>query len=104
LWIGSTVTLCGCVLGAIIAFVIGRYLARNWAKKKLQESPKLKALSYLIKKEGLSIIILSRLSPVFPFPILSYILGVTSISFWKYSLGTAIGLLPGVIAYCYMGI
>ena len=56
-----------------------------------------------MEKESFTIIVMSRLSPIFPFPHLCYLFGVTNCSLYDYVVGTALGLIPGVVAYCYMG-
>lgn len=101
---GSVLMLIGCVLGASIAFLFARYVARDWAMKQLESVPTLIALNNAMKTKGLLMIILSRLSPAFPFAMMSFVFGVTGASFVDHALGTFVGLIPGVLLYSYMGI
>ena len=89
--------------GAAIAFLIGRYVARGWVGKKIESRPKFKAVDDAISREGAKIILLLRLSPLFPFNFLNYGLGVTKIPFWKYVIASWIGMLPGTVLYVYIG-
>jgi uncharacterized membrane protein YdjX (TVP38/TMEM64 family) len=69
---GAIITNVGCVLGSIINFLIGRYLARDWALKKINESKTLTSLDEALKEKSIKMIILARLSPVFPFAMVSF--------------------------------
>lgn len=56
-----------------------------------------------VAQQGLRIVFLLRLSPLFPFNILNYALGLTSIGFWSYVFASWLGMLPGTFAYVYLG-
>ena len=99
---GTVYVTIGAVLGATAAFLIGRYLARDWISKKTEKNPKFKAVDEAIAKEGRKIVVLLRLSPVFPFNLLNYALGLTKVSFGDYFFGF-LGMLPGTILYVYLG-
>ncbi len=92
---GTLVFLVGALLGSVIAFIISRFLAFDWATAQMQSSPTLTSLNKAMKSKGLFMIILARLSPAFPFSMLSYIFGVTQCSLFHYVIGTALGLIPG---------
>ncbi|MEM1240759.1 MAG: TVP38/TMEM64 family protein [Cyanobacteria bacterium P01_H01_bin.26] len=92
----------GAMLGATAAFLIGRYLARDWVSQKVSGNRIFKAIYDAIEKEGRKIIFLVRLSPAFPFNLLNYGLGLTNVSLTDYVLGT-VGILPGTILYVYLG-
>jgi len=102
-WIGCGVALGGCILGACIAFVLGRTIAREWVKQKVEKKPKFRAVDWAIQKNGLYIVFLTRLSPLFPFPLLNYAFGITKVRVWQYMLGTFLGVLPATVAYTYLG-
>jgi uncharacterized membrane protein YdjX (TVP38/TMEM64 family) len=95
-WIGAT-------LGACVAFLVGRTLARDWVSKKVAGNPKFAAIDEAVGKEGFKIVLLLRLSPVFPFNFLNYALGLTRVPFSKYALASLIGMLPGGLMYVYFG-
>jgi len=90
-------------LGACVAFWIGRTVARNWIADKVAANKKFAAIDSAVGQQGFKIVLLTRLSPIFPFNLLNYAFGLTNISFWKYALGSWIGMIPGTIMYVYFG-
>ncbi|WP_242039599.1 TVP38/TMEM64 family protein [Anabaena sphaerica] len=99
---GSLYVFIGATLGATAAFLIGRYLARNWVTKKIADNKKFAAIDNAVGREGLKIVLLTRLSPIFPFNLLNYAFGVTAVSLKDYFLG-CLGMIPGTIMYVYIG-
>jgi uncharacterized membrane protein YdjX (TVP38/TMEM64 family) len=99
---GSVLVFIGAMLGATAAFLVGRYVARGWVASKIANSPRFQAIDDAIAQSGRKIIFLLRLSPVFPFNLLNYGLGLSQISLKDYVVGT-IGILPGTIMYVYLG-
>ncbi len=95
-WIGAT-------LGACAAFLVGRTVARDWVSRKVEGNSKFAAMDAAVGREGFKIVALLRLSPVFPFNLLNYALGLTKVSFKDYFLATALGILPGGLMYIYFG-
>jgi uncharacterized membrane protein YdjX (TVP38/TMEM64 family) len=100
--LGSLVVFVGATLGATGAFLVGRYLARNWVAKKIEGNQNFAAIDKAVGQQGFKIVTLLRLSPVFPFNILNYGLGLTGVSLKDYFLGS-IGMLPGTVMYVYLG-
>jgi uncharacterized membrane protein YdjX (TVP38/TMEM64 family) len=101
LW-GSVYVFGAATLGAIAAFLVGRYLARDWVAAKIAGNAKFAAIDAAVGREGLKIVLLTRLSPIFPFNLLNYAYGVTGVSLRDYTIGS-IGMLPGTIMYVYIG-
>ena len=99
---GSIYVFIGAILGETLAFLLGRYVARDWIKGKIEGNETFTALDQALNKEGLKIILLTRLSPIFPFSLLNYAFGVTGISLRDYLLGS-IGMIPMTITYVYLG-
>lgn len=99
---GSIYVLIGASLGAVLAFLVGRYLAREWVTKKIQKNSKFRAIDEAVSREGFKIVLLTRLSPIFPFNLLNYAFGITGVSLRDYTLG-CIGMLPGTVLYVYIG-
>lgn len=99
---GSIYVFLAATLGATLAFLIGRYLSRNWVAKKIEKYPKFKAIDEAVGREGFKIVFLTRLSPIFPFNLLNYALGVTQVSLKDYVLGS-LGMIPGTMMYVYLG-
>jgi uncharacterized membrane protein YdjX (TVP38/TMEM64 family) len=89
--------------GAACAFLLGRYVARDQVQTWIQSKPRFAALDGAIARKGGWIVFLLRLSPVFPFNLLNYALGLTGVRFWPYLLASWIGMLPGTIAYVLVG-
>jgi uncharacterized membrane protein YdjX (TVP38/TMEM64 family) len=100
--LGSIYVFIGATLGAILAFLVGRYLARGWVSRKIEGNPQFKAIDQAVGKEGFKIVLLTRLSPAFPFNLLNYAFGVTQVSFRDYFLGF-VGMIPGTVMYVYIG-
>ncbi|MBW4441758.1 MAG: TVP38/TMEM64 family protein [Plectolyngbya sp. WJT66-NPBG17] len=100
--LGSVYVFVGATLGAIAAFLVGRYLARDWVAKRIEGNDKFKAIDEAVSKEGLKVVILTRLSPVFPFTFLNYAFGVTQVALKDYALG-CVGMIPGIVMYVYIG-
>ena len=93
----------GSTLGACAAFLVGRTLARNWISGKIAANEKFAAIDESVGREGFKIVLLTRLSPVFPFSLLNYAFGLTKVSFGRYALASWIGMLPGTVMYVYFG-
>ncbi len=99
---GSIYVFIGATIGATGAFLVGRYIARGWVASKIEGNHKFKAIDQAVGKEGLKIVLLTRLSPVFPFNLLNYAYGVTGVSLKDYVVGS-VGMIPGTIMYVYLG-
>jgi len=100
--LGAIYVFVGATLGAIAAFLVGRYLARGWVSKKIAGNDKFAAIDSAVAQEGFKIVLLTRLSPVFPFNLLNYAFGVTGVSLKDYALGS-VGMIPGTLLYVYIG-
>ena len=94
----------GATLGSAINFVLGRHCFRNWARRKMDDSPTLAALEGAIAKRAAGMIVLARLSPVFPFAVVGVVLGATNVDFFTFCWATAVGLTPGVCLYTSIGL
>ena len=102
--VGGAITVSiGSTLGACAAFWVGRTVARNWIADKVASNKKFAAIDEAVARQGFKIVLLTRLSPVFPFNMLNYAFGLTNISFWKYALGSWLGMIPGTLMYVYFG-
>jgi uncharacterized membrane protein YdjX (TVP38/TMEM64 family) len=101
--VGTIVVSVGSVLGACGAFLVGRTVARGWVARKVAGNPKFAAIDEAVGRQGFRIVLLTRLSPIFPFNMLNYAYGLTKVPFWKYALASWIGMLPGTVMYVYLG-
>jgi uncharacterized membrane protein YdjX (TVP38/TMEM64 family) len=100
---GTAVVLVSATLAATFAFWIGKTVLRSWVEEKLQENPKFAKLDRAIGEQGFQLLLLVRLSPIFPFALSNYLYGASSISFAPYFFGTLLGFTPGTLAYVYTG-
>lgn len=89
-------------LGSCLAFLLARYLARGAVRRKLADHPRFTAIDRAVNAEGRKIVFLLRLTPLIPFTLLNYALGLTGIRFVDYVVA-ALGMLPGTILYVYYG-
>ncbi len=99
---GSIYVFIAATIGATVAFLIGRYLSRDWVSRQLEKYSKFQAIDSAVAREGWKIVFLTRLSPLFPFNLLNYAFGITQVSLQDYILGS-IGMVPGTIMYVYIG-
>jgi len=101
LW-GTLYVFAGAMLGCVLAFLISRHFARAAIESRIQSDPRFAAIDRAVGAEGLKIVFLLRLSPVFPFVFLNYALGLTRVKLSHYALASA-GMLPGTLLYVYLG-
>jgi uncharacterized membrane protein YdjX (TVP38/TMEM64 family) len=100
---GAALVSVAATLGATAAFVVGRYLAREWVAGKIERYPRFAAIDRAVAREGWKIVGLTRLSPVFPFNLLNYAFGLTRVSLRDYFFASWIGMMPGTVMYVYVG-
>lgn len=101
--LGSGAVFLGASLGAIAAFLLSRYLLRDVVQEKLTQKYKVfEALDKALETQGLKITVLCRLSPVVPFNVFNYGMGVSAVKFWDYTIA-CIAMLPGTILYVFLG-
>lgn len=100
---GTIVVSCGSVLGASAAFWIGRTVARGWIGAKVSGNAKFAAIDDAVGRQGFKMVLLTRLTPIFPFNMLNYAFGLTKVRFVHYFFASWIGMLPGTIMYVYLG-
>ncbi len=98
---GTLYNLAGATIGATLAFLVARYLAQDWVTRKA--GGKLKQLLDGVEAEGWKFVAFTRLVPLFPFNLLNYALGLTRIRLPHYVAATFVFMLPGAIAYTYLG-
>ena len=101
-WWGSVIVFVGACLGAEAAFLLGRFWLRDWTSRRMAQFPKLQAVERAVSREGLKLVLLTRLSPAFPFSLLNLVYGLSEVRFRDYNLGL-IGILPGTILFCALG-
>ena len=99
---GTAYVFVAATLGASAAFLVSRHLARAAIERRLTGNRRFAAIDRAVGKQGRKIVFLLRLSPVFPFNMLNYGLGLTRVRFLDY-FAASIGMLPGTLLYVYYG-
>jgi uncharacterized membrane protein YdjX (TVP38/TMEM64 family) len=92
----------GAMLGSIASFLMARYAVKPFVERRLRDDERFKAIDRAAKSGGVRLVALLRLSPVLPYNVLNYALGVTSITTTEYILGT-LAIIPGTAMYVYYG-
>ena len=95
--------LTGATLGSAVAFLISRHLARDSVAARVVGNARFAAIDRAVGAQGFKMVLLMRLSPVFPYNVLNYSLGLTTVRFTDYVLAS-IGMLPGTLLYAYYGV
>ena len=98
---GTLWNLTGATIGAALSFLIARYLGADWVSRR--SGTRLQRLNEGVSSEGWRFVAFVRLVPGFPFNLLNYALGLTRISFFTYVVASWIFMLPGAIAYTWLG-
>ncbi len=103
LWKGFLAVSAGSTLGAALAFLVTRFIARERVAAIAQQNEKFREIDSAIGKQGAKLIFLLRLSPVIPFNLSNYLYGLTGVKFWPYVFASWIGMMPGTFLYVYIG-
>ncbi|HTN70027.1 MAG TPA: TVP38/TMEM64 family protein [Methylomirabilota bacterium] len=99
-----TVVLFGANGGALCAFILARTFFREKVVRWAEANPRFHLFDQDIGRQGFKMVLLARLSPIFPFNTLNYLLGVTPVKTGAYVLANLVGMLPGMILYVYIGV
>lgn len=99
---GVVIVFLAAMLGSAAAFLVARYLARPAIERRLAGNTRFAAIDRAVGAQGRKIVFLLRLSPVFPFNLLNYALGLTKVRFLDFFIASA-GMLPGTLLYVYYG-
>ncbi len=100
---GTALVSVSSVLGATAAFLVGRSLGRGWVREKIGADGRLAAIDKATEKRGFLVMVLLRLSPIFPFNVMNYLMSLTGMSLRNFALGSWLGMLPGTVLYVYLG-
>ncbi len=100
LW-GTLINLTGATLGAVLSFLVARYLASDWVERRV--GGRLARLKQGVEQEGWRFVAFVRLVPLFPFNLLNYALGLTRIPLATYTWASFVFMLPGALAYTWIG-
>jgi uncharacterized membrane protein YdjX (TVP38/TMEM64 family) len=100
---GTIYVVVGSTIGVSASFLIGRYLGRDFVKRMTEKNKKMAKLDNYIKEHGDTILIISRLIPLFPFNLQNYAYGITDIRFSTYFWYSLIFMIPGTFIYTSFG-
>lgn len=100
---GTVYVVIGSTIGVSASFLIGRYLGRDFIKRMTEKNEKMAKLDNYIKEQGDTILIISRLIPLFPFNLQNYAYGITDITFSTYFWYSLIFMIPGTFIYTSLG-
>jgi len=103
LWKAFLAVSAGATLGAALAFLVARFIARDKVEAIAQRNEKFRNIDTALGKQGAKLIFLLRLSPVIPFNLSNYFYGLTGVKFWPYVLASWIGMMPATFLYVYIG-
>lgn len=99
-WIGSLYCLIGTTIGAIMSFLLSRYLIKDSVEELVKKNKKLFNLIFQTHSEKeLLILMITRLLPIFPFNLQNFAYGISNISIGTYSIGTFLFMIPGIIIF-----
>ncbi len=101
LWAGAGLSLAGALVGAIVSFGVGRLLGRDAVDRLIRG--RLARVDALLADHGLSAVLVVRLVPLVPFTAINYASGLSGVRFRHYVLGSALGMVPGSLAYAAVG-
>lgn len=99
---GVAYVFAGAVLGSTLAFLVARYAARTAVERRIRDDPRFERIDAAIGRSGRKIVFLLRLSPVLPYNLLNYALGLTRVRLRDYVIAS-LGMLPGTFLYVYSG-
>ncbi|MEO0855078.1 MAG: TVP38/TMEM64 family protein [Cyanobacteria bacterium J06648_11] len=100
---GTVWSVVGGTLGAVLAFWMARKLLHDWAERRYGHTAKLKSFKASVAKNALAFVLVVRFAPISPFNVVNFLFGLTPVSLTDYTLGTVIGIVPGTIAYTWLG-
>ncbi|MDO8756544.1 MAG: TVP38/TMEM64 family protein, partial [Elusimicrobiota bacterium] len=102
-WLGFGLVWIGATVGACVSFLIGRHWLRGWVERKIAHRPLFAAIDAAVSVEGWRIVILTRLTPLFPFAIQNYAYGITRVGFREYAAASFLGMAPGTFMFVSIG-
>ena len=101
---GLPIVLIAATIGASLAFMVARYLARDKVRQLLENRSKIAAIDKAVAEDGWKVVALLRLSPLIPFNLQNYLFGVTAVPFAHFVAATFVGIIPGTVLYTYIGV
>ena len=100
---GIIISWIGGMLGAMGTFYLARLLGSKFVKKFVQSNSLMEKVDEISQKHGTKVVFIGRLLPFISFDFLSYAAGLSTMKPWRFFLATAIGMIPGTVAYVLLG-
>jgi uncharacterized membrane protein YdjX (TVP38/TMEM64 family) len=100
---GTLLVMLASNMGAILAFLLGRTVLRDRVARRISSDARFSAVDAAVGAQGFRVVLLLRLSPLFPFNLLNYALGLTRVRLRDYVLASVPGMFPGTLLYVYLG-
>ena len=100
---GTLLVMVASNMGAIVAFLLGRTVLRDKVARRIASDARFSAVDAAVGAQGFRVVLLLRLSPLFPFNLLNYALGLTRVRLRDYVLASVPGMFPGTLLYVYLG-
>lgn len=100
-WLGAALALLGALIGAVVAFELGRLLGREAVERLVGD--RLGRVDSLLRDHGLGAVVAVRLVPLVPFTAINYASGLSGVRRRDYLVGSALGMIPGSVAYSAFG-
>jgi uncharacterized membrane protein YdjX (TVP38/TMEM64 family) len=102
-WVGWVLLVVAATIGAVLVFLLARYLFYDWAKSKLQGISAAHKIMQIFERHSLQYLLFLRLVPLFPFWLVNLTMAMTTIKTKQYLLGTFFGILPGSFVFANLG-
>ena len=101
---GTIWSVIGATSGAIAAFWVSRYLLRDWFKQRFSRNKALAKLNQIMDNQAFRCVLTIRFAPISPFNVVNFLFGLTPIGLKSYAAGTFLGIIPGTLAYTWLGV
>jgi uncharacterized membrane protein YdjX (TVP38/TMEM64 family) len=103
-WRGLLAVWIGGAVGQALAFLLARYLLRDWVESFINSKwKKWRYIDAAIENEGWKLVLVLRLSPIIPYNLLNIAIATTSMHFWSFTIVSAIGIIFECAVFCYLG-
>ena len=102
-WMGTLLIVTSATIGAMLVFLLARYLIADWARERLQENEQVLKFMDAFQEDAFNYLLFLRLVPLFPFWLVNLAPAFTPISFRIYIITTLVGIIPGSFVFANLG-
>jgi uncharacterized membrane protein YdjX (TVP38/TMEM64 family) len=100
---GFVISLVAASVGAVLQFLIARYLARDRVRRVVEERAEFEAVDRAVEEEGWKVVLLLRLAPLVPGNTQGWLFGATRVSVVQFAWPSVIGILPWALFFVGIG-